>query len=197
MKAYSKRLAQNLFDIATRAWEFSEKEYYKNYGCKDASCKDANEDFQRHLGLSPRMRGKYFTIPKAISGLPEQDQDDAKRQIRAVGVTRASIIAPLLRRDPDHWRETVGMAEQLPSEELQQKISSILEPKRRGQSARPVRTNRSPLGSRLREHSHAITTWLHQYVSPTRRERTLLERLQRTVKNYLAKRARKASGVRT
>lgn len=121
------RLEHDFLTFCELAQEAMDGAYHTRFGFADfpAYCTD-------RLGFEYRTLRKRLAAVEALRALPAGEQNRARSTLAAVGATKASILAPALRRDPAGWADWCQKAAQEPAEALQARVSRALGLRPRG-----------------------------------------------------------------
>lgn len=121
------RLETDFFAICDLVEEVRAESYHARFGFVDVE-----RYLEDRIGLSYRSIARRLGTAKAVRGLPERDRPEATARLAALGATKAAILAPALKQDPDGWRDWTKTAATESVDGLQQKVTTALGLKARG-----------------------------------------------------------------
>jgi hypothetical protein len=115
------------------AWEVHREGYWSQLKHDDGSPYDSEETYFRDvLSLASwRTAYKRLAIGRMLAAIGEAERPMARAAIAAVGLAKASIIAPAIERT-GQWAFWVDHAQRLPCVTLQRRVSEALESIPRG-----------------------------------------------------------------
>ena len=96
---------------------------------------DADEYFEQRVGFSWRSLRRRLTVREAVERVDADERADLRQALIGVGIHRAAILAPLLGKPGQDWREWVKRAKRLDEDALQEQVTKALGAKARGRAA--------------------------------------------------------------
>lgn len=98
---------------------------------KEPPTAGASEDYVR-VARSYRMARKHVSVKEAIRSVPWQNQRDLRKELRKLGIAKASTLAPFIKQRPAQLRKAIEAAQSLTIGEAQKWVSKQLGAKPRG-----------------------------------------------------------------
>lgn len=93
------------------------------------------EYFEQRIGFSWRSLRRRLAIQEAMLKLDDDEQADARKALIEVGIHRAAILAPVIGKPGENWRDWTRLAKRLDEDALQERVSKATGAKRRGAAA--------------------------------------------------------------
>ena len=129
LKQLAQRIEVDYMEFVTLARQAMAENWHQKFGFVDPSAY-----FEQRVGLSYRTLRRRLSILEAIERLPEGEQPAAKEALSALGGHKASILAPLLGKDPE-WQKAAEFAKDVPEAAVQSMVSEKLGHAHRGLAA--------------------------------------------------------------
>lgn len=120
-------ITSRFLDLAVVAAEVLEKKTYERFRFVDPG-----PYFEQRWGIGYRTVRRILTVHEGLMRLPEAERSEARQAVAALGSHKAGVIAPLLGREDQDWREVVQTAETVSEPVLQARVSQITGAKPRG-----------------------------------------------------------------
>jgi len=79
--------------------------------------------FEERIGVAYRTFMQALAVWSAHLALPEDVRPAARQALEAIGVSKAAVIAPIIKERPLEWAEWTAAAKELNREALQEKVS--------------------------------------------------------------------------
>lgn len=127
LRQHAQRLALQYLDFCELAEECISGKFYERFGFVDAE-----PYFQERIGVSYRTLRRRMAILEALHRLPPDTQPRARLALAEIGVSKASILAPVLGRPDEDWEKWVEFAKAATEDAVQAAVSDLTEAKRRG-----------------------------------------------------------------
>ena len=175
LRRRTRQIETDVLDMMELANEVIEKHHYATFGYNNPA-----RYFEERLGIAYRTVRKYLAVLAALGRVHKKDRDEARHAVAALGVARASTVAPLIQQEPGQWADIVKQAREQKREELQKTVSSRLGSKRRGRSAKPVHQMQV-----LLDLSRGIKDWVKKNPSPNYNEKQVLGEILGTLRRFL------------
>ena len=146
LRQLARRAGHDLIVMSRLAHEAHKNGYWSKVSRPDGEPYLSEEEFFVEVlqVWSWRTAFRRIQIGRAIEELSEGSRDEVAGRLAAVGVAKASALAPLLEKKPDALEMWIRRAETIPLEDLQEAVSDALAAKPRGTgSGEPRRNSRS------------------------------------------------------
>ena len=135
LRQLARRAGHDLIVMSRLAHEAHKNGYWSKVSRPDGEPYLSEEEFFAEVlqVQSWRTAFRRIQIGRAIEELPEASRDVAAGRLAAVGVAKASALAPLLEEKPEAIEAWIQQAETMPLDDLQAAVSDALRAKPRGQ----------------------------------------------------------------
>lgn len=121
------RSTTSLMEVAKCAYDVVEHQDYTKFGFADEIAY-----FNERHGGRYRTVQRLLAIYKSILGLPAEEQNAALAEVCDIGVHKAAIIVPALKKEPENWKGWVQEAKDLSEAALQEKVTGHVHARSRG-----------------------------------------------------------------
>ena len=131
------RTTKMLIVCCQLAYEAHEQGYWSKVRRADGTPFETEEDYFREiLDLTDwRSALKRVAVGRMLAALPPATMDDARKKLPAIGLAKATVIAPVVITKPETWPLWFDRAETWRVDELQEKVSESRGAKARGVTA--------------------------------------------------------------
>lgn len=140
LRQLSKRAGRDLVLIARLAHEAHAQAYWSKVNRKTGEPYLSEEEFFNDVMdmASWRTALRRVALGRAIAALPDAQRESVADKLADLGVSRASVLAPILERhadDPDVILQWIDKASTVPAEDLQKVVTDALatEPRKAGE----------------------------------------------------------------